>query len=119
VVKRKEIVEVKIVVVGELAENAIIVDDMIDTGARIVSAVEVLKARGVQHVFAFASHAVFSGDTQKLQDSEVDEVAVTDTIAIPEHKKFAKLKVLSVAPLFSEAVRRIHNEEPLEHIFFQ
>jgi len=104
-------------VVGDLAENAIILDDMIDTGTRVVSAVNVLKKKGVQHIFVFASHAVFSGNTQMIQDSEVEEVTVTDTIQIPESKKFPKLKILSVAPLFAEAIRRIHNEEPLDQIF--
>jgi len=104
-------------VVGELAENAIIVDDMIDTGKRLIQASTVLKENGVLHIFACCTHAVLSGDVQAIQDSFVDEVVLTDSIFIPEEKRIPKLIILSIAPLLSEAIRRIHNEEPLGQLF--
>jgi ribose-phosphate pyrophosphokinase len=104
-------------VVGELAENAIIVDDMIDTGKRLITAAITLKENGVKNIFACCTHAVLSGDIQAIQDSPVDEVVVTDSILIPQEKRIPKIKVLSIAPLFAEAIRRIHNEEPLGQLF--
>jgi len=104
-------------VVGELAENAIIVDDMIDTGKRLIQAATTLKENGVLHIFACCTHGVLSGDVQAIQDSFVDEVVVTDSIYIPEEKRIPKLIILSIAPLLSEAIRRIHNEEPLGKLF--
>jgi len=100
-------------VVGELAENAVIVDDMIDTGKRLISAAATLKSNGVKHIYACCTHAIFSADVQAIQDSEVEEVVVTDSVGIPPEKRFPKLRVVSIAPLFAEAIRRIHNEEPL------
>lgn len=58
-------------VVGELAENAVIVDDMVDTGRRLISASATLRAAGVKHIYACCTHAIFSGNPQALQDSEV------------------------------------------------
>jgi len=100
-------------VVGEISENAVIVDDMIDTGKRLTMAAATLREVGVKHIFACCTHAIFSKDTQALQDSEVEEVVVTDSVGIPPHKQFKKLIILSIAPLFAEAIRRVHNEEPV------
>jgi len=100
-------------VVGDLAENAVVVDDMIDTGSRLIGAADTLKQNGVKKVYACCTHAVFSGDMQAIQDSGVDEVVVTDSIKIPTSKLISKVYVHSVAPLLAEAIRRIHNEEAL------
>jgi len=104
-------------VVGDLAETAVIVDDMIDTGSRLITAAETLKKSGVKTVYACCSHAVFSGNIDDLQKSDVDEVVVTDSIKIPQSKMFPKVHVHSVAPLLAEAIRRIHNEEALGSLF--
>jgi len=104
-------------VVGDLADNAIVVDDMIDTGKRLITASSVLKERGVKKVYSCCTHAVLSGDMQSLQDSMVDEIVLTDSIFIPQEKMIPKIKVLSIAPLLAEALRRIHNEEPLGQLF--
>jgi len=104
-------------VVGDLADNAVIVDDMIDTGSRLILAAETLKKSGAKKVFACSTHAVFSGSMQAIQDSQVDEVVVTDSIKIPQSKMIPKLQILSVAPLIAEAIRRIHNEEALGALF--
>jgi len=100
-------------VVGELAENAVIVDDMVDTGRRLILASNTLRNNGVKHIYACCTHALFSADVQTIQDSEVEEVVVTDSVGIPPEKRFKKLRIISIAPLFAEAIRRIHNEEPL------
>jgi len=104
-------------VVGEISENAVIVDDMIDTGNRLVSACMKLKEHGAKRIFACATHAVLSGDMQKIQASPVEEVMVTDSIPVPETKKIPKLRILSIAPLVAEAIRRIHNEESIATLF--
>eukprot|EP01124_Arcella_intermedia_P017890 TRINITY_DN24870_c0_g1_i1.p1 TRINITY_DN24870_c0_g1~~TRINITY_DN24870_c0_g1_i1.p1 ORF type:complete len:329 (-),score=56.79 TRINITY_DN24870_c0_g1_i1:42-1004(-) len=104
-------------VVGDLAENAVIVDDMIDTGNRLISAAAILKERGVKRVYACATHAVFSGNMSELEKSMVDELVVTDSIPLSEGKKIKQLNVLSIAPMFAEGIRRIHNEEALDPLF--
>jgi ribose-phosphate pyrophosphokinase len=104
-------------VVGTIEENAVIVDDMIDTGVRLRTSAEILKKHGAKHVYACATHPVLSGDMNTLQNSEVDEIMVTDSIPVPPQKQIPKLKVRSVAPLLGEAIRRIHNEESLSFLF--
>jgi ribose-phosphate pyrophosphokinase len=73
---------------------------------------------GATEVYACATHAVFSGQApEKLQESPLKEVIVTDTINIPEDRMFPKLKVLSVADLFAQAIRRIFEEQPVSKLF--
>lgn len=80
------------------AKRAIIVDDMISTGRTIVAAVDLLVKSGIKENFVFATHPVFSNESKEiLQNSELSRVFVTDTIKIPENKKFEKLEILSVA----------------------
>lgn len=105
-------------VVGHLNENCLVIEDMLDTGKRVCSAAEALKANGAKNVFLWATHAVLSGDVEKYQKSDLDEIVVTDSIPIPESKQFEKLRVVSVAPLIAEAIRRIHNEESMKELYF-
>lgn len=100
-------------VVGSLEENCLIIDDILDTGRRVSAAAEVLKNHGAKNVYVWATHAVLSGDSKEIQNSQIDEIATTDSIPIPAEKRFPKLHVRSVAPLIAEAIRRIHNEETL------
>jgi ribose-phosphate pyrophosphokinase len=104
-------------VVGTIEENAVIVDDMIDTGNRLITSAEILKKHGASHVYACATHAVLSGDMARLQASMVDEILVTDSIPLPPEKLIPKIQVKSIADLLGEAIRRIHNEESLSSLF--
>eukprot|EP01130_Rhizamoeba_saxonica_P016836 TRINITY_DN7859_c1_g1_i1.p1 TRINITY_DN7859_c1_g1~~TRINITY_DN7859_c1_g1_i1.p1 ORF type:complete len:331 (+),score=64.29 TRINITY_DN7859_c1_g1_i1:279-1271(+) len=105
-------------VVGDLFPVAIIVDDMIDTGTRLEQTANKLKEEGVERVIACASHPVFSGNyLERINSCGVDEVIVSDSINVSEDKLSDKITILSVAPLLAEAIRRIHNEEPLEHLY--
>ncbi len=80
------------------AKRAIIVDDVISTGRTIVAAVDLLVRNGIKDNFVFATHPVFSNESKEiLQNSKLSKVFVTDTIKIPENKKFEKLEILSVA----------------------
>lgn len=90
-------------------KNCIIFDDEIDTAGTIVQAVNFLKDAGALDIYACVTHAVFSEPaTQRLNDSPLKEVVATNTIHLPAHRKFAKLTILSVAPLLAEVIRRIH-----------
>lgn len=92
---------------GELAKRAIIVDDMVSSGLTAVKAAEVLKKNGVEEVMVFATHGIFaSGASNLLRDAFVDKVFVTDTVLIPEMKKFDKLQILSVAEMVEEELKK-------------
>jgi ribose-phosphate pyrophosphokinase len=97
-------------VIGEVdGKHCVIVDDIIDTAGSITKAGKVLKEKGAAKVCAMAVHPVLSGPAmQRLQESPLDEVVVTDTIALGPNKKLDKIKVLSMAPLLGEAIHRIH-----------
>ena len=89
------------------AKRALIVDDMISTGRTIVAAVDLIIKTGITENFVFATHPVFSNESKEiLQNSKLSKVFVTDTIKIPENKKFEKLEVLSVA---GEIAKNIKN----------
>jgi len=106
-------------VIGESdMKHALIIDDMIDTGGSVAEAATLLKKHGAENVTVVATHGLFSGDcVRRLTESPIDRVNITDSIAIPEHKRFAKLQILSAAPMLAEAIKRIHNEESISSLF--
>ncbi|MFP4459542.1 MAG: ribose-phosphate diphosphokinase [Candidatus Zixiibacteriota bacterium] len=106
-----------LVVIGDVKEKiAIIRDDMIDTGGTLTHAAELLKQNGAKKIYAFCTHALFSGPAiDRICDSELDKLAVTDTIQI-QPKRLQRLKdknlldIISVAPILSTAIGNIHHE---------
>ncbi|MCI7238606.1 MAG: ribose-phosphate pyrophosphokinase [Anaerococcus sp.] len=106
-------------VIGEFkGKHAIIVDDMIDTAGTITNASEFLIDSGARDVYIVATHGVFSGDAiDKLNNSRVKEVVITDTIKQPEEKLIDKLTIMSIAPLLAEATYRINTYESISGLF--
>jgi len=106
--------------IGEVKDrDAIIIDDMIDTGGTLCKAADALKARGAKRVFAYATHPVLSGPAfRNISESSLDEVIVTDSIPLSQQMKdTGKVKVLTLAPMLAEAIRRISNEESISAMF--
>ncbi len=107
-------------VVGEVkGKDAVLLDDMIDTAGTLTQAAAAIKAQGARRVFAYATHGVLSGPAiERIDDSVIEEVVVTNTIPLSDHAKSSgKIKVLSVAWLLGEAIRRIHNADSLSSLF--
>jgi ribose-phosphate pyrophosphokinase len=106
-------------VVGDVAGmNCILVDDMVDTAGTLSNAVYALKERGAKSVYAAATHALFSGPAvERLSESPLEEMVVTNTIAIPEEKRFDKLRILSVADLLANAINHVHSNESVSQLF--
>ncbi len=104
-------------VIGDVKDKvALILDDMIDTAGTLVKSAEALLENGAIEVFAAATHPVFSGPAyERIENSDITEVVVTNTI--PLRKKLDKIKVLSIADLVGEAIRRIHHEESVSSLF--
>lgn len=115
---RPNVAEVMNIIGDVEGKTAVMIDDMIDTGGTIVNAAEALLERGAKEVYACCSHAVFSDPAvERLQNSSLKEVVVTDSIHLPIEKQIPKLTVLSVAPLFAEAIRRIFEELSVSYLF--
>jgi ribose-phosphate pyrophosphokinase len=106
-------------VVGDVdGKTCILTDDMIDTGGTMANAVHALKERGATKVYAVATHALLSGSAaEKLSASPLEELVVTNTIHIPEERRFPQLTVLSVAELLADAIRFIHSNESVSALF--
>ena len=107
-------------VIGEIdSRNCVIMDDMIDTAGTLVKAAEVLKERGAKNVYAYCTHAVFSGPAiERIKGSQLDEVVITNTIPLSdEGKTCSKVRPLSVAFLFAETIRRISDGESVTSLF--
>ena len=101
-------------VVGDIAGRiAIVIDDLISTGGTLKRAVDACKQRGAKAVYAAASHGIFVGDAARLvADPQLDRLVITDTIPpfrLDPALARAKLVVLDTAPLFAQAIRRIHD----------
>ena len=107
-------------IIGDVkGRDVLLLDDMIDTAGTITQAVNALKANGAKKVYAACSHAVLSGPAiKRINESEIDEVVTTNTIAMDnKQKECPKLVVLTVAPLLGEAIRRIHEEASVSSLF--
>ncbi|MEO7117601.1 MAG: ribose-phosphate pyrophosphokinase [Candidatus Limnocylindrales bacterium] len=106
-------------VIGEVrGRRAIVVDDEIDTAGTLMETVRALQREGVVEIYACATHAVLSGPAvERIRESALTEVVVTDTIPLPPSKHLPRIKVLTVAPLIGEAMRRIHRGESVGALF--
>jgi ribose-phosphate pyrophosphokinase len=112
--------EVKVFdVVGEVKDRTcVVVDDMIDTGGTIVKAAEALFEEGAAKVVVAATHGVLSGPAvDKLKNSRISEVVLTNTLPIPDNKRFDKLTVLSIAPLLARAINEVFSDGSVTSLF--
>jgi ribose-phosphate pyrophosphokinase len=106
-------------VIGEVeGKSAVIIDDEINTGGSLIETVNALIAEGARDVHACATHGIFSGAAiERIEASALRQVIVTDTIPLPEITHTDRVVVLSVAPLFGEAIKRIHRGESVGALF--
>jgi ribose-phosphate pyrophosphokinase len=106
-------------IVGEVEGRVcLIVDDLIDTGRTIVKAAEALKNAGAAGVIVAATHAVFSDPAPEILQSEfIDKVVVTDTLPVPEDKRWDRLTVLPIAPTIARAIREVFGEGSVTGMF--
>lgn len=105
--------------IGDVAgKNVVIFDDIISTGSTLVQAARTLKERGAQKIYAAITHGVFSDSAiEKINQSVLEELVITNTVHHASERLGAKIKVLSVGNLLGEAIRRIHEEESLSSLF--
>ena len=106
-------------VVGDVAGRVcVLIDDMIDTGGTIVAAAEQLMARGADEVYAATTHGLFSGPAiDRLKNSVIRKVIVTDTLPMPPEKTIDKLEIVSVAPIIASAIRAVFEDTSVSEIF--
>jgi len=106
-------------IIGDVTgKNAVIIDDEIDTAGSLMEAVDALVAEGARAIYSCATHGVFSSDAlERIEQSPLTEVVVTDTIPLAVAIAPSKVTVLSIAPLFGEAIRRIHRGESVGALF--
>jgi ribose-phosphate pyrophosphokinase len=106
--------------IGASLEGKVVVifDDMISTGGSVVGAAHVARLHGAREVYAFATHAVLCGPAiDRLRDAPLEQIVVTDSIPLPPEKQLPNIKVLSVAPLLADAIKRIHLNESVSKLF--
>lgn len=105
-------------IIGDVkGRTAIILDDLVDTAGTLTKVAAAIKEKGANKVMAAASHGVLSGDAVKrVEESCLEELIITDSIPFA-HKNSTKIKVLEIAPLLAEAIKRIHSNESISALF--
>ncbi len=111
--------EVMNIVGNVVNKNCVIVDDIIDSGGTIVNAAKALKDKGAKDIYVFITHAVLSGEAvDKIQKSQIKKLITTDTIDNSKKiKKSKKIEIISIAPMISEAMKRISNSTSVSSLF--
>jgi len=106
-------------IIGSVKDkNIILVDDMIDTAGTITQAAQALKEHGANDVYATCTHPLFSGPAiERIKESPIKELVVTDTLSLPEDKKIDKITIESVAPLLAAAIERIYEALSVSVLF--
>jgi len=106
-------------ILGDVAgKTAILIDDMCATAGSLTEAANALKKKGAKEVYAGVTHGIFSGPAlERIEKSSLKEIVVTDSIPMDYDKKHPKVKVVSIAKLLAEAIKRIHNEESVSSLF--
>jgi ribose-phosphate pyrophosphokinase len=115
---QKNVVEALDVVGDVEGRTCVLIDDMIDTAGTIVAAAEQLIEKGASEVFAAATHGVLSGPAiDRLKNSKITKVVITDTLPLPPEKQIDKIEVLSVAPLIAAAINAVFDDASVSEIF--
>ncbi|MDR2645101.1 MAG: ribose-phosphate pyrophosphokinase [Endomicrobium sp.] len=106
-------------IIGEVKDKTcIILDDLVDTAGTLTKVADVIKEKGATKILAVASHGVLSGEAkQRVQNSALEELVITDTIPLSKEGPNDKIVVLSVAPILAEAIKRISNDESISALF--
>jgi ribose-phosphate pyrophosphokinase len=106
-------------ILGDVKDkNVLLVDDIIATGSSLVNGAAALKKEAAKNIFAAISHGILSNDAvDKLQNSAIDTLAITDSIPLAKEKTKEKIKVVSLDSLFAEAIKRIHFEKSISGLF--
>ena len=115
---RPNVAEVMGIIGNVEGKNCIMIDDMIDTGGTIVAGANVLKEKGAKDVYIACTHPVFSGPAvERLEASCAKEIVVTNTIYLPEEKRFEKLHIASVSELLAHTIKNIEETKPVSEVF--
>lgn len=106
-------------IIGDVeGKRCILIDDMIDTAGTITNAANALKDLEAKNVYACCTHGVLSGPAmERINKSAIEELVMLNTIPLSEEKECAKIRSISVAPLFAEAIKRIYDDQPISKLF--
>lgn len=106
-------------IIGDVeGKVCLMIDDMIDTGGTLVTGAETLVKRGAKEVYACATHPILSGPAiERLQKSPIKELVVTNTLPVPLEKRIEKIKIVSIASLFAQAIRNVHEDLSVSELF--
>lgn len=106
-------------IIGDIKDKTcLIFDDEISTGGTLVEAINICKEHGAKEVYAAATHGIFAGNAiERIKNSPVKEVVVTNTVPIRKEKMIDKIKVVSIAPIFAEAIKRLNEGASLQDLF--
>jgi ribose-phosphate pyrophosphokinase len=106
-------------IIGEVeGKTAVLLDDMVDTAGTMVQSADALRKKGAKNVYACATHGVLSGPAiERLEKSQIQELVVTNTVPLGPKAECRKIRVLSVAPLLGEAIKRIHFQDSVSSLF--
>ena len=106
-------------VIGSVTnKEAIIFDDEVDTAGSLLETARILEKYGAKEIYAGCTHGVLSANAvERIKESPIKELVITNTIPLAEEKKIDKIKVLTIAPLFAEAIKRINEAKPIGELF--
>ena len=106
-------------VIGDVEnKEAIIFDDEVDTAGSLIETAKILERFHAKEIYAGCTHGILSADAVKrIEESPIKELVITNTVPLPDEKKIDKIKVLTIAPLFAEAIKRIPEAEPIGELF--
>lgn len=106
-------------VIGDVKDKiAVVFDDEVDTAGSMIETANVLKEFGAKEIYAGCTHGVLSGPAiERIKNSPFKELVITNTIPLPPEKQIDKIKVLSIAPLFAEAIKRLYEHKPMGDLF--
>lgn len=106
-------------IIGDVkGKTALIFDDEVSTAGTLVEAAKILEEHGAKEIYAGAAHGILVGPAiERIKNSPIKELVVTNTVPIEEEKRIDKIKIVSIAPLFAEAIKRINEERPIGELF--
>jgi ribose-phosphate pyrophosphokinase len=112
------VAEVENVIGNVKGKTAILIDDIIDTAGTITEASKILKKFGAAEIYVFATHAVLSGSAiEKLKKAPIKEVVLTNSIPLPKEKRIDKIKIISLANLLAETIKRCNEGLPMGMVY--